>query len=180
MHIFGFYYKNISRCTLLRMSNLRITALLSFKPSRTSYPVTQRRFPLDPNPQQFLTYRMFHEKLSIFWEVILSGIVRRKIVEISSVSEGLPRYRYQNLQTPLVFVGLDEISLAFWILLPHRRKVKIHSDEQHAIFAHMLQNALRLTVGFWNIYCELQQLCHVNNTSLLTYSFHGAESFLRS
>ena len=29
------------------------------------------------------------------------------------------------------------------------------SDEQHAIFAHELQSAQRLTVGFSDIYCEL-------------------------
>ena len=35
-----------------------------------------------------------------------------------------------------------------------------HSDEQHAIFANELQSALRLTVGFSNVYCELWQICH--------------------
>jgi hypothetical protein len=30
-----------------------------------------------------------------------------------------------------------------------KRKAKINSDEQHAIFAHELQSALRLAVGFW-------------------------------
>lgn len=43
-------------------------------------------------------------------------------------------------------------SLAFWM---HFDDVKINSDEQYAIFAHELQSALKLTVGFWNIYCEL-------------------------
>ena len=33
-------------------------------------------------------------------------------------------------------------------------KIKVGTpDEQHAIFAHTLQSALRLTVGFWNVYC---------------------------
>jgi hypothetical protein len=35
------------------------------------------------------------------------------------------------------------------------KNVKIKLNEQHAIFAHELQSALRLTVGFWSIYCEL-------------------------
>jgi len=46
-------------------------------------------------------------------------------------------------------------SLAFWMLLSAQMNVKIDSDEQHAIFARKLQRALRLTVGFPNIYCEL-------------------------
>jgi hypothetical protein len=55
-------------------------------------------------------------------------------------------------------------SLAFRMLLPARRYVKINSDEQHAIFAHELQRALRLTVGFSNIYSDLQQICHLSIT----------------
>jgi hypothetical protein len=35
------------------------------------------------------------------------------------------------------------------------KNVKINSDEGHAIFAHELHSALRLTVGFSNIYCNL-------------------------
>jgi len=33
--------------------------------------------------------------------------------------------------------------------------VKINSDEQHAIFRREMKAALRLTVEFSNIYCEL-------------------------
>jgi len=33
--------------------------------------------------------------------------------------------------------------------------MKINSNEQHAIFAHKLQSAVGLLVGFLNIYCEL-------------------------
>jgi hypothetical protein len=44
--------------------------------------------------------------------------------------------------------------LAFRMLLPSYRNMKTNSGEQHAIFAHELQSALRLTVGFSNIYCE--------------------------
>ena len=39
-------------------------------------------------------------------------------------------------------------SLAFWMLLPAYRHVKIKSDEKHMIFAHELQSALWLTVRF--------------------------------
>ena len=34
-----------------------------------------------------------------------------------------------------------------------KKKVKINSDEWNAIFRHELQSALRLAVGFSNIYC---------------------------
>jgi len=67
-----------------------------------------------------------------------------------------------------LFVGLDEewftkemwiqdmnSLLAIWMLLPAQIYVKITSDEQHAIFAQELQIALRLTVGFLTIFCEL-------------------------
>jgi hypothetical protein len=49
----------------------------------------------------------------------------------------------------------DELLAHIWMLLPAKRQVKINSDEQHAIFARELQSALRLTVGFSNIYCEM-------------------------
>ena len=42
-----------------------------------------------------------------------------------------------------------------WMLLPAHINVQINSDEQHAIIVHELRSALRLTVGFSNIYCEL-------------------------
>jgi hypothetical protein len=46
--------------------------------------------------------------------------------------------------------------LAFWMLLPPtQRNVKLNSDKLHAIFTHKLQRALRLTVGFSKMYCEL-------------------------
>jgi hypothetical protein len=45
--------------------------------------------------------------------------------------------------------------LVFWMLPTAQRDVKINPDEQHAFFAHELQSALRLTVGYSNIYCEL-------------------------
>jgi len=39
---------------------------------------------------------------------------------------------------------------------PALRKANIKTDEQNAIFAHELRNAMRLTVGFSKVYCELQ------------------------
>ena len=40
-------------------------------------------------------------------------------------------------------------------LLSAYRSMKINSDEQHTIFAHKLQSALRLMADCLNIYCEL-------------------------
>jgi hypothetical protein len=34
--------------------------------------------------------------------------------------------------------------------------VKINSEEQHTIFSHEVQSALRVTVGFPDVYCELK------------------------
>jgi len=34
------------------------------------------------------------------------------------------------------------------------RLFEINSEEQHAIFAHELQSALRMTAGFSGIHCE--------------------------
>jgi len=48
----------------------------------------------------------------------------------------------------------DELLARIWVLLSAYRKVKINSDEQHAIFANDLQSAMRLKVGFSKI-CEL-------------------------
>ena len=41
--------------------------------------------------------------------------------------------------------------LEFWMLLHEYRKVKMSSDEQHAIFGRELQSALKLTVGILEI-----------------------------
>jgi len=49
----------------------------------------------------------------------------------------------------------DELFAIILDLLPAYRSMKINSDEQHTIFAHNLQSALRLMVDFLNIYCEL-------------------------
>jgi hypothetical protein len=54
----------------------------------------------------------------------------------------------------------DESLARTLMLLSAQRNAKINSDEQHAIFTHELHSALRLTVGFSNIYCEPQQICH--------------------
>jgi len=41
------------------------------------------------------------------------------------------------------------------ILQVNSEQCVMKSNEQHAIFAHELQSALRLTVGFSEAYCEL-------------------------
>jgi hypothetical protein len=43
----------------------------------------------------------------------------------------------------------------FGCCCPHKRKVKVNSEEQDAIFAQDLQSALKLAAIFSNIYCEL-------------------------
>jgi hypothetical protein len=48
----------------------------------------------------------------------------------------------------------DQLLAPILHLLPAKRKVKINSDEKHAIFAHELESALGLTVGFSNIFGE--------------------------
>lgn len=53
------------------------------------------------------------------------------------------------------WVNQTNCLLVFWKLLPAYINVVINSGEQHAFFAHELQSALRLAVGFANIYCEL-------------------------
>jgi len=51
----------------------------------------------------------------------------------------------------------DDFPSRILLLLSVQRKVKINSDEQHAILTHELLSPLRLTVGFLDIYCELQK-----------------------
>jgi len=53
-----------------------------------------------------------------------------------------------------IWVHEMKSSLAFGCFCPHKN-VKIKSDEKQEIFAHELQSALKLTVGFSNIYCEM-------------------------
>ena len=43
-------------------------------------------------------YRVIIEEVSVFWEVIVSVIVRKKLFEHASNSECLPRYRCLNPQ----------------------------------------------------------------------------------
>jgi hypothetical protein len=62
-----------------------------------------------------------------------------------------------------MFVGLNEERIKrklntrdeLHMTLPPQRNMKINSAEQHAIFAEEFQCGLKLTVGFWNISCEL-------------------------
>jgi predicted membrane protein len=51
------------------------------------------------------------------------------------------------------------------------RVLEINSEEEHVIFAHELQSALSLIVGFSNIYCELWEIGHfsVTNSSVKTW-----------
>lgn len=49
-------------------------------------------------------------------------------------------------------------SLALCVLLPAPRNARINTDDKDAIFAHESQSAWKLTVGFSNIYCKLQQI----------------------
>ena len=47
------------------------------------------------------------------------------------------------------------------------KKMKINSDEKHAIFVHELQSTMRVVVRFSNIYFELSRICHLYATNLL-------------
>jgi len=65
--------------------------------------------------------------------------------------------------------------------------VLCNSGKQHVVFTHELQSALRLMVGFLNIYYEHEQICHfshynrievkltVNN---LSFSFTNDNAFI--
>jgi hypothetical protein len=44
------------------------------------------------------------------------------------------------------------------LLLLAERNVKIISDEKHAIFEHEMQSSQMLTVGYSNVYFELQKI----------------------
>jgi hypothetical protein len=70
---------------------------------------------------------------SIFWEVIVSVILRKNCV-----------------CTYVLFRTVSEIEL--FHVIASLRKVKMHSDEQHAMSSHELQRALMLKVEFSKIY----------------------------
>ena len=55
-----------------------------------------------------------------------------------------------------MYVGLDE-EVGLHTQGGNSRRIarSVNSDEQHAIFTHELQSALRLKEGFLNINCEL-------------------------
>ena len=61
-----------------------------------------------------------------------------------------PQTRVHNRQ-----VDKGEELLAFRMLLQAQTDLLTNPDEQHAILARQLQSASRLTVGFWNIRCEM-------------------------
>jgi len=49
----------------------------------------------------------------------------------------------------------DELVAPILDRADRKKKVKINSDKKHAIFAHELHSALRMTVRFSEIYFEL-------------------------
>jgi len=49
-----------------------------------------------------------------------------------------------------------KFAIAFWVMLPE--------DEEHAIFAHDLQSALRLTVGIFHKFVVSCDICRLNIT----------------
>jgi hypothetical protein len=74
---------------------------------------------------------------------------------------------------------------AFWMRLPPWRTLKVRRTETKNTwaFAHDLQRALKLTVGFANIYCEQQQLCNwyiKNNIELSVSPFYLFITFQNS
>jgi hypothetical protein len=86
---------------------------------------------------QFRLYTMSQEDRSIFWEVIVSVILRKTVYVIVSYYERFPRYSYFTVQ------------------------YTVHcTDEQYAMSSHELQSALMLKVI---ILGKLNQLCHLNN-----------------
>ena len=112
-------------------------------------------------------------KKSIFRTVTISAVVTKKVHTNICLTLNVYRYRAVWIFTPksvrFLFVGLDEGRsvqnkgghtdelLARILDVPARihKNKKINSDEQHTIFTHELQSVWKLTVGFWNIYCEL-------------------------
>jgi hypothetical protein len=50
------------------------------------------------------------------------------------------------------------------------KKREVQLRRKHTIFAHELQAALRLTVGFSKIHYELLQICHLNIKLILKYN----------
>jgi hypothetical protein len=75
-------------------------------------------------------YRVSQEEGSIYWEVIASVILNKKVYMYVSYSERFPRYSYFTVQ------------------------YTVHcTDEQHAMSSHELQSALMWTVEFSKVYC---------------------------
>jgi hypothetical protein len=107
--------------------------------------------------------KAIHDTRSIFWKVRVSVILRKEFTWTLSNSEWLPRQSCLNLARTVLYwsfvcgdggrakftkeIWIHETNslLAFRMLLPAYRNVKINSNEQQAIFAHEWQSALRLT-----------------------------------
>jgi hypothetical protein len=65
-----------------------------------------------------------------------------------------------KVDTPVEFVARILVAAACI------NKCKGQSDEKHAIYAHEWRSALRLAVGFLNIYCEQYRIYHFCVTKL--------------
>jgi replicative DNA helicase len=89
-------------------------------------------------------------------------------------------FQFRPNSVRLLFVGLDEersykrkedireeTSARISDAAARIKKMKINSDEKHAIFVHELQSTLRMVVGFSNIYFELSRICYLYATNLL-------------
>ena len=117
-------------------------------------------------------YSVIQDEMSMFWEVIVSVIVRKEssYEHVSSLNVYWVRtvWFYWPICLRFLFVGLmksevcvrnvdtrDALLACFWMPLPLERDVKFNSEEQRPVFAHELQSALRLRVGYSNIYCKL-------------------------
>jgi hypothetical protein len=89
----------------------------------------------------------------------------------------LDGYRGKAFESPhitrILFVGLDkETSLqknvnALDEFLARISEMWRGNQDEHTIFANMLQSVFMLKVGFLNIFCELQQIRHFWVTNLL-------------
>jgi hypothetical protein len=116
-------------------------------------------------------YKMIHEERALFWEVMESAIVREVYTTMYLIlnSYETELFEFPDL-TPLDFclwgwmksevykIKVDarqNCSLAFRMLLPAYRNLKINSDEKQAIFGQELRSVLGLTMRFAKMYCEL-------------------------
>jgi hypothetical protein len=123
-------------------------------------------------------HRLFQKKRSIFWEVTVSVIVRKKAhVNICLILNGywdreVWIYRPNSLRSS--FVGLDVYrgkvnTERFLARILDAGAIKKHEDQfkQYATFALELQSTFRLTVGFLNILLSVTYLSFLCNTFVI-------------